>query len=152
MQHEPTEEDVNDEELPPPEEPPQEEAEEPGPQPIKKRRVIGKQKYQQVAAHIKDLKGAIKEQWVKHGQAGSSQSVIKKSYGDGRKEDCGYEVINEHRMPKVNLSTEEPNLGKDKFLNIHPSHHKMMIRNIVFCKWCGYNASRKGPKAYRSLP
>ena len=32
------------------------------------------------------------------------------------------------------------------FKGIHPSHHKMMIRNIVFCKRCGYSKSRKTQK------
>ena len=72
--------------------------------------------------------------------------------GVGKAACRSYEVDSEHRRPKVNLEDETEGLGKNEFLKIHPSHHKMMIHSIVFCKWCGYHASRKAQKLVEVCP
>ena len=55
----------------------------------------------------------------------------------------GINIEGDHRNPKINKSnTSQPTA----FPSIHPSHQKMMLRNIVFCKRCGYSTSRKTQK------
>ena len=98
---------------------------------------------------MKGIKKAIEAEWVKHGEVSSSQTVTKTESGTGKRARSSVEVVNEHRSPQVNLSTETV---KPSLLNIDPSHHKMMIRNIVFCKWCGYNTRRNTQKLADECP
>ena len=103
--------------------------------PTKKRRLTGKQKYQEAASHIANVKSFINDEWIKHGVASSSLKI--------HETDAGVRVIGEHRNPKVK---EAKKSQPGAFANIHHTHHKMMIRNIVFCRKCGYSTSRKTQK------
>ena len=138
--------DVSNQQMPP-EEPPHEETDDADrPPPIKRRKLTGKQKYQQVADQVKEYKASVSNEWAKHGQASSNQPVKKTVHGSGKAEFRIYEVTGEHRSPKVKAVNETEGLCTNEFLKIHPSHHKMMVHNIVFCKWCGYHASRKAQR------
>ena len=129
-----------------PDEPPLENFDEPDRPQAKKRRLTGKQKYEQVKAHVKELKENINDKWTKHSQASSSRTVRKADGGNGKDAFSLFEVVDEHRSPKISIASNDANLNVTDVLKIHPTHHKMMIRHIVFCKWCGYNASRKSQK------
>ena len=104
--------------------------------PAKKRRLTGKQKYQGIAAHTAELKNLVSSEWKKHGEASSRPSVTRTASGSTS-------VINEQRDPKTISSDAPPAANATK---IHKSHHKMRIRDINFCKHCGYNSSRKPQK------
>ena len=95
---------------------------------------------------MKEYKASVSKEWAKHGQASSNQPVKRRMHGDGKAAVHSYEVIGEHRSPKVSTVESIEGISTDEFLKIHPSHHKMMVHNIVFCKWCGYHASRKAQR------
>ena len=118
-------------------------AEDPGPTPAKRLRLSGKQKYQQVAASVRELKGLVEREWVQHGKDSSRHTVRKTEVGSGSRAYRNLEVVQELRPPKVDTTTS---LSKTEILKIHASHHKMQIRTVVFCKWCGHHASRKAQR------
>ena len=135
-----------------PDEPPLENFDEPDLPQVKKRRLTGKQKYEQVKAHVKEIKENINDKWTKHSQASSSRTVQKADGGKGKDVFTSFEVVDEHRSPKISIASNDATLNVTDVLKIHPTHHKMMIRHIVFCKWCGYNASRKSQKLVEVCP
>ena len=92
---------------------------------------------------MRELKGLVEREWVQHGKDSSRPLVRKSEEGSGKKAHRSYEVVNELRPPKVDSSTS---LTKTEILKTDKSHHKMQIRNIVFCKWCGHHASRKAQR------
>ena len=55
-----------------------------------------------------------------------------------------HEVINEQRVPRVELDSVAASVPFAS--EVHPTHRKMLIRNIVFCKKCGYWSSKKAQK------
>ena len=98
--------DVGDEEYgddsPPPQLPPNDH-ESPDEPPVKKRRLTGKQKYQNVSAHIAGVKNLISGEWIKHGEASSRQpaqktEIEKKHY---RRTDNLTSIIDEQRKPRI---------------------------------------------------
>ena len=99
----------------------------------KQRRLIGKQKYQQVSAHLKEVKAMIDKEWRKHGAASDNQHPV-------RRTNTGFVIDEEQRDPKTNTAGKS---HLETLPNIHQSHHKMMIRNTVFCRMCGCSTSRK---------
>ena len=55
-----------------------------------------------------------------------------------------HEVVNEQRGPKVGLDDLAASVPFAS--GVHPSHRKMLLRSIVFCKKCGYWSSKKTQK------
>jgi len=109
--------------------------------PEKKRRLTGKQKYQSISAHTAAAKDLVNSEWKKHGVDSSRPTVTstatrRKHYSSN---DIHITVSNEQRDPKTIIS----DIPADNTTKIHKSHHKMLLRDITFCKHCGYNPSRK---------
>ena len=89
----------------------------------KKRRLTNEQKHQQAIAHHNAVKAIIGEEWRKHGAV---------------------KITEEYPRDPNTLKSEA--LQPNDLKAIHPSHHKMTIRNIIFCRRCGYSKSRKTQK------
>ena len=80
----------------------------------------------------------------KHGEDSSRPKVEctatrRKNYSST---DTHVTIINEQRDPKTIIS----DTPAESTTRIHKSHHKMKLRDITFCKHCGYNSSRKPQK------
>ena len=99
--------------------------------PEKRRRITSKMRYSQVTAKVKVLKGQVKADWIKRGRTSGTKPVKKAEGG-------GIEVVDELRGPKVDTTT-----GSVDLRGIDKSHHKMMVRDVVFCKKCGYHGTWK---------
>ena len=88
---------------------------------------------------MRKIKSVIIDDWKKHGAAGDTQHHVDRN-------DSGIIIIiiiGEQRDPRANTATTA---HLETFPNIHQSHSKMMIRNIVFCRKCGCSTSRKTQK------
>ena len=108
----------------------------------RKRRLTGKQKYQQAAAHVKKIRRLIDDEWLQHG-------VDRGTKHQSERTEFGISIVDEHREPKLHEDEAEQ---ESAFAHIHPSHRRMQIRHIVFCKSCGYNTSRKTQKLREECP
>ena len=107
------------------------ESEEPKPPCETRRRITSKTRYSQVSAAVKVLKGQVKADWINRGRTSGTKPVKKTKGG-------GFEVVDELRGPKVDTTT-----GPVDLRGIDRSHHKMMVRDVVFCKKCGYHGTWK---------
>ena len=77
-----------------------------------------------------------------HLRATTFQTALPKvHYGTS---DLIHEVIGEQRDPKVGINHMNAAVPFSK--DVHPSHHKLLLRNILFCKICGYWSSKKTQK------
>ena len=65
----------------------------------------------------------------------------------GRGATCS--IMGGNRNPKLkeDIDTGEYHQGK-----IHGSHHEMILETVVFCKECGYHASKKTQKLTEECP
>jgi hypothetical protein len=119
--------------------------------PVKKRRITGKQKYQSITARTAQLKLAVSNDWLKHAEASSRPTVTRSAtrrlhYASNNHHTF---VVNEQRNPKTVAAVVLPATDANK---IHKSHHRMLLRDITFCKHCGYNSSRKPQKLKEGCP
>ena len=90
----------------------------------KKKRMNVKEKHREASTHLVITKAKAAREWLQHGASSNGA--------------C------ETRGPKIVVS-DKPN-DIDPASNIHSSHHKMMIRNTIFCKRCGCWGSKKTQK------
>ena len=128
------------------------EGEDPNHQPesplVTKRRTTARQKYAEAAEEHRENKRKIDEEWTQRGaashlRANTFQTTIPKTHYDSN--NLIHEVIDEKRGPKI--CTSPSLLPQVPFASeVHPSHRKMLLRSIVFCKKCGYWSSKKTQK------
>ena len=91
---------------------------------FKKRKLNSRQKYDEASRQLRIAKETARRSWVRHGTSSSSTGVS--------------------RDPRVNASIDEAQVPFAS--EVHPSHHKMLLRNVLFCRKCGYWGSRKTQK------
>ena len=114
---------------------------------MKKRRLTLKQKYNEAAEELKRDKEAVKAQWThrsarSHILAATYQTSVPRDHYDSHAH--VYEVVNELRGPKVAVGAEAASAPFSD--EVHISHRKMLLRNILFCRTCGYWSSKKTQK------
>ena len=115
--------------------------------PTKKRRSTTVQKYKEAAEEHKSNKEEVKKQWAEksarsHIQANTYQTALPRvHYGSS---DHINEVVSELRGPKVAMNSAAATVPFAD--DVHPSHRRMLLRNILFCKRCGYWSSKKTQK------
>ena len=146
-------EEENEGPLPPEAEPPAEVDEPPIEPPPKKKRITGKQKYAAATVEHRKQKKASEETWIEHGSksgiaASTSQSLIPRKHY--KSIDRIIDVTDEQRRPKVGVSAVEATAPFTD--EVHPSHHKMLLRNILFCRSCGHWSSNKTQTLTESCP
>ena len=112
-----------------------------------RRNTTAKQKYTAAADEHRQNKKAIEGEWTQRGatsnlRATTYQTAIPKVYHNSN--DFVHEIVGEQRGPKV--ETAKANAEVPFASEVHPSHREMLIRNIVFCKRCGYWGSKKAQK------
>ena len=122
-------------------------AEQPKAAPAGRKKTTAKQKYVHASAEHKKNKAALKDEWTKrdakiHIIAATYQTAIPRvNYASSG---LIHEVENELRGPKV--ETSEVAATVPFASEVHPTHRKRLLRNIVFCKLCGYWSSKKTQK------
>ena len=105
------------------------------------------QKYKEAAEEHKSNKDEVKKQWAErsassHIQANTYQTALPRvHYGSS---DLINEVVSELRGPKVEVNAAAATVPFAD--DVHPSHRIMLLRNILFCKRCGYWSSKKTQK------
>lgn len=150
-QHEEDEE--KEEPMPPEPELPAELDEQPIEPPPKRNKITGKQKYAAATEEHRKQKKASKEEWIEHGSKNGIAASTSQSFTPRRHYksiDRIIDVTNEQRGPKVGVSSVA---ATAPFADeVHPSHHKMLLRNILFCESCGYWSSEKTQKLTEPCP
>jgi hypothetical protein len=112
--------------------------------PTKRRRLTTKQKYKEAAEELERNKEAVKKQWAErsarsHILAATYQTAVPRNhYGSSG---LMHEVVNELRGPNVAMNAAAATVPFAD--DVHPSHRRMLLRNILFCKRCGYWSSKK---------
>ena len=88
----------------------------------RQRSLTNKQKHNAASAHMRKIKSVINDESKKRGAASGAQHPVART-------DNGIAITGKQRDPRTNTATTA---HLETFPNIHQSHSKMMIRNIVF--------------------
>ena len=115
--------------------------------PTKKRRLTTKQKYSEAAEDHRRNKEEVEKQWAErsarsHVLATTYQTTVPRA-NNGTSGHI-YEVVNELRGPQIAIEAEAASVPFAD--GVHTSHRRMLLRNILFCKRCGYWSSKKTQK------
>lgn len=112
--------------------------------PTKRRRLTTKQKYKEASEELERNKETVKKQWAErsarsHILAATYQTAVPRNHYDSN--GLIHEVVNELRGPNVAMNAAAATVPFAD--DVHPSHRKMLLRNMLCCKRCGYWSSKK---------